>query len=160
FARMEEAWDVVGNVSSRFLNVAATPASPRRFRASGLSWAAGIVLAVSALGWATWQMLHSRAPVLATPVGENPVLQLADGSQVTLGGATRVSVHFDERERSLEISQGEALFAVARDSARPFRVRAGHATVTAIGTEFNVRRSTDRVVVAVVEGRVAVASED
>jgi transmembrane sensor len=48
------------------------------------------------------------------------------------------------------------LFAVAKDAHRPFQVQAGKATVTAVGTAFNVRRAVDRTVVAVIEGRVRV----
>jgi transmembrane sensor len=58
--------------------------------------------------------------------------------------------------RQIELLGGEACFQVAKDRARPFLVRAGNATVTAVGTEFNVRRSDDRVVVSVLEGRVIV----
>src|SRR5262249_50747770 len=56
----------------------------------------------------------------------------------------------------LELLQGEAVFEVAKDPSRPFIVSAGSAAVTAVGTEFNVRRSLDGVIVSVLEGRVTV----
>jgi transmembrane sensor len=56
--------------------------------------------------------------------------------------------------------KGEALFKVAKDSARPFKVRAGDATIIAVGTEFNVERDSDRAVVSVTEGRVVVKPVD
>jgi len=91
-----------------------------------------------------------------TAIGENASLRLADGSRVRLGGHTRLEVLLGPRLRRIDLLSGEAYFEVAKDRARPFLVRAGTATVTAVGTEFNVRRSDDRVVVSVLEGRVLV----
>lgn len=91
-----------------------------------------------------------------TAIGENRTVHLPDGSSVALGGHTRVEVRLDAQARRLTLARGEAFFTVAKDSARPFSVRAGSATLTALGTAFNVRRSDDRVVVAVIEGRVLI----
>jgi transmembrane sensor len=91
-----------------------------------------------------------------TAVGENRTVHLQDGSSVALGGHTRVEVKLDAHTRRLTLARGEAFFTVAKDAARPFSVRAGSATLTALGTAFNVRRADDRVVIAVVEGRVLV----
>ncbi len=93
---------------------------------------------------------------LRTSVGENRTASLPDGSKVTLGGATELQVSFDAHARQVELTRGEAFFVVAKDAARPFSVRAGDSEVTAVGTQFNVRRRNDRVSVAVVEGRVRV----
>jgi transmembrane sensor len=94
--------------------------------------------------------------VLTTVVGENRTVPLADGSRVTLGGNTRIDVALSAEVRSIELARGEAFFAVAKDPRRPFKVHAGDATVTVVGTQFNVRRVSDRAVVAVTEGRVVV----
>jgi transmembrane sensor len=60
--------------------------------------------------------------------------------------------------------EGEALFRVRHDAARPFRVRAGGVVAEDLGTEFVVRHllTTDRgpVRIAVREGIVAVRSGD
>jgi transmembrane sensor len=89
-------------------------------------------------------------------VGENRTVSLQDGSQVTLGGNTQIDVSLSNDLRSIDLVRGEALFTVAKDSSRPFKVHAGQATVTAVGTAFNVRRGQDRAVVSVIEGRVIV----
>jgi len=91
-----------------------------------------------------------------TAVGQNATVRLSDGSEVQLGGHTRLTVSLGPNLRQIDLLSGEADFVVARDRTRPFRVRAGTATVTAVGTEFNVRRSDDRVVVSVLEGRVLI----
>lgn len=94
--------------------------------------------------------------VIATRIGENRAVRLADGSMVTLGGDSRVAVSFHPRERDIELLRGEAFFEVAHNPQRPFKVAAGHAVVVAVGTQFDVRRDTDQVIVDVVEGRVVV----
>jgi transmembrane sensor len=124
-----------------------------------LTLAASIVLATGVLAWATFEWAPwgaGAAEVLTTKVGENRTVLLADGSKVTLGGSTKIEITFTDNARSLELERGEAFFAVAKDAARPFKVRAGDTAVIAVGTEFNVRRGSDRVVVAVTQGRVVV----
>ena len=110
---------------------------------------AGIVF--SAVFWKT------PAPnTLSTAVGENRLVTLSDGSTISLGGDTRIVVVVSEKERTVELTRGEALFKVAKDAVRPFKVRAGNATVVAIGTAFDVQRDSDRAIVSVTEGRVLV----
>jgi transmembrane sensor len=116
--------------------------------------AASIVLASIAVGWVA--LRQESGELLRTATGENRTVVLADGSKIVLGGNTEVETLFDEKRRDLELRRGEAFFTVAKDPSRPFKVTAGDATVTAVGTEFNVRRGSDRTVVAVVEGRVIV----
>jgi transmembrane sensor len=94
--------------------------------------------------------------VFATWIGENRLVRLADGSTVTLGGDSEVAVSFHPRERDIDLLRGEAFFTVARNHHRPFRVAAGRAVVVAVGTQFDVRRDSSRVMVDVVEGRVVV----
>jgi transmembrane sensor len=130
-----------------------------RHRLRSLRWA--IAAAVSALAialsWALWS--NASVESLQTRIGETRSLQLADGSRVILGGRTQIRVSLGSHSRQIDLLRGEAFFAVAKDPARPFEVHAGNATVTAVGTEFNVRRGSDRVLVAVIEGRVVVAPE-
>jgi transmembrane sensor len=94
--------------------------------------------------------------VLHTPVGKNREVPLADGSTVVLGAGSRVVAELDASSRQLRLENGEAYFKVARDSRRPFVVSAGPVRVTALGTEFNVRAATGRVIVAVAEGLVQI----
>jgi transmembrane sensor len=89
-------------------------------------------------------------------VGETLSVTLREGSTISLGGDTRVEVELSRATRSIELKKGEALFTVAKDADRPFKVRVGEATIVAVGTVFNVQRNSDRVVVLVTEGRVLV----
>jgi transmembrane sensor len=94
-----------------------------------------------------------------TQTGEQAHLQLQDGTSVFLGAQTALSATFTRGRRSVILGQGEALFEVAHDSARPFVVIAGNGSITAVGTTFDVRRDADRVVVTVTEGTVSVAPQ-
>jgi transmembrane sensor len=92
----------------------------------------------------------------STAVGENRQITLGDGSTISLSGDTRVAVLLSRKVRSVELEKGEALFNVAKDVSRPFRVRAGDATIVAVGTAFDIQRESDRAIVSVTEGRVLV----
>jgi transmembrane sensor len=129
------------------------PRAAQRRLWAALSVAASIALI--AVVFALWRT-PAATNAFETAVGENRSVALADGSTVSLGGDTRIEVALSENVRAIELTRGEALFKVAKDSARPFKVRAGDATIIAVGTEFNVERDSDRAVVSVTEGRVVV----
>jgi transmembrane sensor len=112
-------------------------------------------LAIAALIFVFWRA-PAETGTYATAVGENRSVTLSDGSVVGLGGDTQIEVRLSKYVRAIELTKGEALFKVAKDVARPFKVRAGEATIIAVGTEFNVERDSDRAVVSVTEGRVLV----
>jgi transmembrane sensor len=90
-----------------------------------------------------------------TASGERLTVQLRDGSQVRLNFGTKIRVRFNPHERGIELIQGEALFDVAHDVTRPFRVRTGTSIVQALGTQFDVRRRCDGLEILVTSGRVA-----
>jgi transmembrane sensor len=92
----------------------------------------------------------------STTVGETLKVTLSDGSTIALGGDTRIEVRLSKKLRSIELGKGEALFTVAKEPNRPFKVRVGDATIVAIGTAFDVQRDSDRAIVSVTEGRVMV----
>jgi len=112
-------------------------------------------LATLALTWAYWKT-PPAANTFSTAIGEHRNVTLSDGSTIALGGDTYIAVALSEKERDIELAKGVALFTVAKDATRPFKVHAGDATVVAVGTEFNVERDSDRAVVSVTEGRVLV----
>jgi len=115
--------------------------------------AAGLgLLAVGAgLSALQWQKFDTR-------LGEQRILQLTDGSVVRLNARSRLEVRMSRHERDLRLT-GEALFKVAPDVQRPFRVYTDSATVQAVGTQFNVDEQRDgTTLVSVVEGKVEVSS--
>lgn len=92
----------------------------------------------------------------ATPIGGLALVPLQDGSKLMLSSGSRVSVAMSEHERRIDLKAGEAFFEVAHDVARPFVVQAGDRTVTAVGTQFSVRREGEDVRVVVTEGKVRI----
>jgi transmembrane sensor len=104
-----------------------------------------------------WVWTQGRGAI-ATSVGEQRVVQLADGSSVRLDTDTRIRVRFDGQRRLVDLEGGQALFTVAHDTVRPFVVSAGDARVTAVGTVFEVRRGMAGASVTLVSGVVDVAS--
>jgi transmembrane sensor len=117
--------------------------------------AASVVLSIGCLT-AVVIVRTSGTQVIETRIGENRDITLVDGSRVAMGGNSRIEVRMVPQRRNVKLVRGEALFKVAKDASRPFSVLAGSAAVTAVGTQFNVRRSSDRVVVSVLEGQVRV----
>lgn len=98
------------------------------------------------------------APVeYQTAKGEVRAVTLADGSRLTLGGGTRMSVSMHARSRDVTLADGEATFDVARQPDRPFTVALGDQEVRVVGTEFNISRHQGRTAVTVRRGIVAVA---
>jgi transmembrane sensor len=81
---------------------------------------------------------------------------LPDGTSLNLNSDSDVVVHYNGHERLVEMRRGQALFRVAHEAARRFRVSAGETGVIAVGTQFDVWRKPTSTLVTVVEGNVAV----
>ena len=123
-------------------------------------WGAAAAAIVAAVAIAAWMRMGSELQTLATAVGQQRSVTLADGSVVSLNTNTIVETKLQRTVREITLRQGEAHFQVAHDRSRPFLVHAGDAVVRAVGTQFEVRlRSDQHVDVLVNEGRVEVRSE-
>jgi len=136
--------------------------SLERWRGAALFAIAAAVIAVSFTPVMRWLNLDRAEPVhvVSTTSGEIKQIVLRDGSRVTLGAKTEISVHYGQCLRTIMLESGEALFNVAHDPRCPFIVIAGGGAITALGTEFSVRRTLDRVTVQVAEGIVDVQPRD
>lgn len=135
-------------------------ANPRR-KAPSRAWfalAAGLAAAVVIGGGLFLGLRHgpeaSRA--YASERAGHRDIDLPDGSSIELGGASSITARYDHDIRAVDLDAGEAFFRVAH-AERPFVVTAGPLRIRDLGTAFNVRRSGDRVSVAVTEGRVRVS---
>jgi transmembrane sensor len=97
-------------------------------------------------------------PDYATEPGERRSVVLADGSRVTLAGATEVDVAFVSDRRDIRLLRGHAFFDVEKDAQRPFAVSAGGQRITALSTHFDVQVTSAKLQVVLVEGRLSIAS--
>ena len=111
-------------------------------------------LLIAAVGFAWFQLQFANR--YSTGVGEQRTMRLNDGSSVVLNTDTAVRVAFSDSIREVQLLRGEALFNVAKNPARPFRVRSDEVIAQAVGTSFVVRKKSDETVVTVIEGEVAV----
>lgn len=121
-----------------------------------LALAAGVVAVLVGVGIVSQVMTNATVEHYQT-LGESRKVTLSDGSEVTLDLATEIDVRLSRGERNIKLIAGRALFAVAHDASRPFRVDTGQGQVTALGTQFQVDVDADQIVVTLLEGSVSVS---
>lgn len=165
FERCTETWQDVPNVSlaSAYASAGSVPdAAGRASRGRPVRWGVAATLAVLLAGTGVLVEQWRGRGVYSTGVGEQQVVQLQDGTRMSLNTGTRVRVDLGAQRRSVNVEGGEALFEVGRDPQRPFVVRVGGSEVEALGTTFAVRFTPDDVqprqtlTVTLIEGQVAV----
>ncbi|WP_068087782.1 FecR family protein [Novosphingobium rosa] len=138
------------------------PASPLRRR---LMVASAGAIAASAVGFGSFALLRrgdgADAVTLATAKGATRDVALQEGSRITLNTMTQLRPAITSDLRRIDLLEGEALFDVAKDAARPFIVHVGDLSVRAVGTSFSVRRTgPDAIRLLVTEGVVEVKRKD
>lgn len=153
FEGMTEIWDSVPAASGPASRTSTTRGMPWIHRLPVRAAAVAIVciLLVLAIRW-LWPIGS-----YVTEIGEQRIVNLQDGTRVSMNSGTRMVVTYVESERRVLLKEGEAFFEVAHDARAPFVVLSGDYRVTALGTSFAVRREGNRTSVTLVEGRVTVA---
>jgi transmembrane sensor len=134
-------------------------ASPRS-RRTAICVAAAASVAIAVL--AAWALVAHQSygwRKIATATGEQRAFELEDGSVIHLNTGSIIALQFTGQTREVRLLQGEALFRVHHDAARPFRVYTPDALIQAVGTQFNVYNRPDGTEVAVIEGRVNITPE-
>jgi transmembrane sensor len=129
------------------------PARPARRWAAG----AGIMVSLAAALLLMLYLISPNAPQYGTGIAETRIITLPDGSSVTLGAHSSITVDYKGAERRVILSSGEALFDVIHDARRPFIVDAGMTQVRDLGTAFDVNRASGSVRIGVIEGKVQVS---
>jgi transmembrane sensor len=137
---------------------------PRATRSSWLpAWRFGVIaagLSVVLAGvlwhWAGVPKEAETAVRFATAHGEQRSWTLTDGSVVQLNTDSAVRVEFEPKERLIELTQGQVYFSVAKIPNRRFRVVVNGVNIVAVGTQFDIYRRDQSVLVTVTEGRIAV----
>jgi transmembrane sensor len=162
FELATDAWQRSGNLSLHLSDMP-RPSIPlsslelsrkprRRTGFIGAGAAALVLLLAGAFYWL-------KDPALSTGYAEQKTVDLADGTQVTLNANSRLVINYADRARQVNLTQGEALFNVAKHQSRPFVVIIGSRKVIALGTSFEVRREDSHdpsFTVTLIEGRVAI----
>ena len=130
------------------------PFAPRTVK-TRRRWAmAAAAAGFAATAWLLQSTFRADPPTVATALGEQRSILLADGSTMMLNTSSAARIRITSETRQLDLLRGEMLVDVAKDAARPFRVLSGDLVVEAAGTRFNIHRRADTTVVTVIEGRV------
>lgn len=124
-------------------------------------WAVGLAAALmlaAGLWWSS-ETFSGSAQRYVTEAARQQQIALNDGSVVDLNVSSDVSIQLTARERRVNLAAGEAHFAVAHDTGRPFIVTAAGVSVRAVGTAFSVRLGEAGVEVLVTEGKVEITRD-
>gem|GEM_PF-3275413 len=127
---------------------------------------AAIILAVFGIelyrsqwyGGTNKELFSNSVTIEVTNTGKiEKIVDLPDGSVVTLGPKSRLSYPKQFSDKAREISlHGTATFRVSKDPLKPFSVDCRGLVTVALGTVFTVRENISGTEVYLVEGRVKV----
>lgn len=147
--RMEQLMGALDHLAPQPVPVMPMPPRRRRYW-PGLAVAASLALiAVLAIPPAT----QAWRADFYTGTGQTREVILADGSSVTLGPESELSVAADN-PRHVTLLRGQAFFDVAHDPQRPFVATAGHLDVRVLGTAFEMELQGQRAQVSLARGQV------
>lgn len=127
--------------------------APERRAAPTRRLALGALLGVSLVAFIGLSTLRGNEHMIETAPGERRSVTLASGDRIDLNGGTRIVLDGDN-PRFAALEEGEALFTVRHDPARPFIVEAGGTMLRDVGTVFNVAQDAGGLELAVSEGAV------
>ncbi|GLR70574.1 sensor [Agaribacter marinus] len=125
-------------------------------RYAWLGAAASILLV--AITYIFWPQEHLQPSIWQTSIGESKLVNLRDGSEVTLGAASAISVDMTDALRQVNLQYGTAYFDIKKDVNAPFEVVANNAVISVVGTEFEVRVGKQNVRLIVAEGSVQLSN--
>lgn len=131
------------------------PAPRRRF----LLWTGGALAASIAAALTLTSSFTSPRYEVATAAGELRQVQLDEGTDIALNGATKLVLDRDN-PRMAALVEGQALFRVRHDDDRPFVLAVGEVRIVDLGTIFDVTREKGEIRVAVSEGKVEYRAAD
>ena len=109
------------------------------------------------LAWPRLQLMTVEPVTFQTKPGQIRTVALADGSKVTLDGASRLEARLGSHRREVRLVDGEAYFDVAHDPARPFTVSAPEGSARVLGTAFDLERGDGKLELSVHRGKVRLA---
>ncbi len=163
FQLLQGLWTAADLLPAPRLKALAENQPARRERRPLLRYAVAASVLAVALGLGLFSGLNhpgGYSAEFSTALGERKHVALPDGSVIDLNSRSRLQVRYDTDRRLIELSEGEAMFSVEHDSARPFVVEAGSGKITVTGTRFDVRRDVTQTRVAVEQGTVKVQGHD
>lgn len=120
---------------------------------------AALIIIIAGAAWIGLTLITgSPAPDILMATNDAVLTEtLSDGSVITLNKKSLLTYpeKFKGNKRQVSL-KGEAFFAVAPDSKKPFIIQSNHVTITVVGTSFNVRNLGNATEVIVETGVVRV----
>ncbi len=162
FLRLESAWNSADRLHAlRPPQLSPLSTHPRAHKNQSqtvyLRIAAILVVALLMAG-ASLSLPPSKGQIYATAIGAQRIITLADGSRVELNTDSELRIGEGGNPRHVALLKGEAWFDIKHDENHPFIVTAGDHRIIDLGTSFVVRRETENLHVALVEGLARVES--
>ncbi|UZR97393.1 FecR family protein [Chondrinema litorale] len=99
---------------------------------------------------------------ISTISGQKKNITLPDGTRVILNSSSSISFEKEflkSNERRITL-KGEAYFDVTKNKTKPFIVSTNSVETKVLGTSFNVKLDSNKVYIALVEGRVEMKNQD
>jgi transmembrane sensor len=123
----------------------------------GLWKIAATILVVCTIGYTLYQFLQVKSQKISAGNSVETVW-LPDSSQVWLNknASLEYELPYGREKRSVTL-EGEGYFKVKPDKEKPFIVSTEKATITVLGTSFNVKQDNEALELVVVEGQVKIA---
>ncbi|MEM9624315.1 MAG: FecR domain-containing protein [Pseudomonadota bacterium] len=168
FDRAQSTWNTLGDLPRDAIDPAlfkpslweSTRAGLYRWlrtssRQPALSLASAFALLVGVFVW--WQATPQiQEPTQhTTQTGEIRAITFDDGTTVTLGADSRLSILYTDGVRQATLNLGDAFFDVYSEG-RPFKVATNAATIQVTGTSFGISAYDSHTRIAVAEGSVSV----
>ncbi len=149
----EALWDGLGTAGGR---VRAQEKAGRGRMSRRALMAGGVIAVFGLAATASGPLRRGMLADYSTGVGEARDVVLPDGTRAWLNASSALALDYSAPRRRVRLLDGQALFTVMPDPARPFIVAAANGWTRAVGTVFDVDMRADSVAVTVVEGVVAV----
>lgn len=134
---------MVAHGDNKRIQTAKTAKRGVRFLRIAAGIAAGLVL-IAVAGYvareATLDYIAGMTESIYVPAGKSMEMTLEDGTRLWLNSGTQIEYPklFARDQRNVRLVKGEAMFDVALDTERPFKVETFASGITVLGTKFNV----------------------
>ena len=135
------------------------PPARSLYKVRWLALAASVLLSLGAVS--SWMMLATvhrqgagASVAVSTHLAQRRKLALGNGTLIDIGPESRLVLNVVTRR--VRLDEGHARFIVQHDPAHPLVIEVGSATITDVGTVFDVTRSRQKSMVSVTQGSVRV----
>ena len=122
-------------------------------------WAISMAAAILIFITITTTFFSNKTTLNKTDYGQNNTISLLDGSEVVINAKSEISYQKDNWKTKREVFLiGEAFFKVKKGST--FTVNTKNGSITVLGTQFNVKSTSDYFEVICYSGKVKVTNDN